>query len=383
MSDFAVQLDLQQASNAVELAVILPTYNERANIVEAIRRTQTVLGNMPHEIIVVDDNSPDGTADVVRQLARQDSRIRLIHRIGRRGLSSAVIEGMMASTAPMLAVMDADMQHDESVLPRMIEKMQREHLDLVVGTRNAHGGSMGNFARVRVHISQLSAQLSRSVCQCEVSDPMSGFFLVQDDFFRSAAPRLQTGGFKILLDLLASSDRKPRIGEVGYRFRTRMHGQSKLSFYVAIEYLFLIVNKLTGGHLCPRLTLFALTGASGLLVHFAVLAAMYLGVHASFLASQAVAAFAAMSTNFAVNNALQQSRLRGRRAWTGYLRFLTLCGLGAIFSVSYANRLHLTHTSWALAALAGIAIGSVWNYAMTQIFTWETPQTRRAVSLSS
>ncbi|QEE27732.1 glycosyltransferase family 2 protein [Terriglobus albidus] len=383
MSDFAVQLDLQQASNAVELAVILPTYNERANIVEAIRRTQTVLGNMPHEIIVVDDNSPDGTADVVRQLARQDSRIRLIHRIGRRGLSSAVIEGMMASTAPMLAVMDADMQHDESALPRMIEKMHREHLDLVIGTRNAHGGSMGNFARIRVRISQLSAQLSRSVCQCEVSDPMSGFFLVRDDFFRSAAPRLQTGGFKILLDLLASSDRKPRIGEIGYRFRTRMHGQSKLSFYVAVEYLFLIVNKLTGGHLCPRLTLFALTGASGLLVHFAVLAAMYLGLHSSFLTSQAVAAIAAMSTNFAVNNALQQSRLRGPRAWTGYLRFLMLCALGAIFSVSYANRLQLSHTPWALAALAGIAIGSVWNYAITQIFTWEAPQTRRAVSLSS
>lgn len=383
MSDFAVQLDLQQASNTVELAVILPTYNECANIVEAIHRTQTVLGNMPHEIIVVDDNSPDGTADVVRHLARHDSRIRLIHRIGRRGLSSAVIEGMMASTAPMLAVMDADMQHDESALPRMIEKMQREHLDLVVGTRNAHGGSMGNFARVRVRVSQLSAQLSRSVCQCEVSDPMSGFFLVRDDFFRSAAPRLQSSGFKILLDLLASSDRQPRIGEVGYRFRTRIHGQSKLSFHVAVEYLFLIVNKLTGGHLCPRFTLFALTGASGLLVHFAVLAAVYLSLHASFLVSQTVAAIAAMSTNFAVNNALQQSRLRGHCAWTGYLRFLMLCGLGAIFSVSYANRLHLSHTPWALAALAGIAIGSVWNYAMTQIFTWEAPQTRRTVSLSS
>jgi len=383
MSDFGVQLDWQHASGAVALAVILPTYNERANIIEAIRRTQAVLGYMPHEIIVVDDNSPDGTADVVRQLARQDSRIRLIHRIGRRGLSSAVIEGMMASTAPMLAVMDADMQHDESALPRMIEKMQREHLDLVIGTRNAHGGSMGNFARARVRISELSAQLSRSVCQCEVSDPMSGFFLVRDDFFRSAAPRLQSGGFKILLDLLASSDRKPRIGEVGYRFRTRMHGQSKLSFHVAVDYVFLIVNKLTGGHLCPRFTLFALTGASGLLVHFAVLAAMHLSLHANFLNSQAAAAFAAMSTNFAVNNALQQSRLRGRRAWTGYLRFLMLCSLGAIFSVSYANRLHLSHTPWALAALAGIAIGSVWNYAMTQIFTWEAPQTRRAASLSS
>ncbi|WP_263408166.1 glycosyltransferase [Terriglobus tenax] len=381
MSTVAVQLDPQVAAQAVELAVILPTYNERANIAEAIRRTQAVLGNTPHEIIVVDDNSPDGTADIVRQLGRQDTRIRILHRIGRRGLSSAIIEGMMASTAPMLAVMDADMQHDEAALPRMIETMRRENLDIVIGTRNANGGSMGSFARPRVLISQLSARLSRSVCRCNVSDPMSGFFLVRDEFFRCAAPKLQTGGFKILLDLLASCEQTPRIGEVGYRFRTRVHGQSKLTLNVAGEYFFLLLNKLAGGRLCPRFALFALTGATGLATHFAILTALYLGLHWSFLTAQAAAAFVAMSTNFTVNNALQQSRLRGRRAWTGYMRFTTLCGLGAIFSVSYANYLHITRTPWSLAALAGIAIGSVWNYAMTQIFTWQMPQARRAVSI--
>lgn len=381
MSLRAVQLDPQHGMPAVDLAVILPTYNERANIAEAIRRTQTVLGHIPHEIIVVDDNSPDGTADLVRQLARQDPRIRLIHRIGRRGLSSAVIEGMMASTAPHLAVMDADMQHDESALPHMLQKMKREDLDLVIGTRNAHGGSMGNFARARVRISQLSAKVSRSVCKCQVSDPMSGFFLVRDEFFRCAAPKLQTGGFKILLDLLASSECQPRVGEVGYRFRTRKQGQSKLSLNVAVEYLLLILNKLTGGRVCPRFVLFAMTGASGLLTHFAILSALYLGLHRSFLASQAVAATAAMTTNFLVNNALQQSRLRGRHLWTGYLRFATLCSLGAVFSVSYAQHLLFSHLSWELAALAGIAIGSVWNYAMTQIFTWEMPRASRPVGI--
>ncbi len=316
-------------ADPIDLAVVVPTYNERGNVAELIARLERVLCRFEWELIFVDDDSPDGTAELIREYAAKDRRSRLLHRIGRRGLSSACIEGMLATPAECIAIMDADLQHDENILPEMVDRLRSGKLDVVVATRNSEGGCMGDFARERVWLSGLGSKLSRLVCRCDVTDPMSGFFVVSRDYFHSVVQRLQDGGFKILVDMLASSDRPVRLGEVGYRFRNRTWGESKLDANAAVECLFLIVNKFMGGLVPPRFAAFALVGATGLAVHLSCLAFLFQIQHLSFSASQILATFAAMTINFFLNNLITyyDRRLRGFRMWAGLVTFWIACSL--------------------------------------------------------
>src|ERR1017187_3015909 len=212
-----------------ELAVVVPTFNERENVIPLANALQRSLAGIDFEIIFVDDDSPDGTADAVRALSRTTPEVRVVQRINRRGLASAVVEGMMASSAPYLAVIDADMQHDETVLPDMLRKLKEERLDVVIGTRNKAGGSMGSFSAARVALSNIGRRISALVSHVEVSDPMSGYFVVTRCYLEEVVRSLSSVGFKVLLDLLASSRRAARIAEVGYTFRNRQFGESKLT----------------------------------------------------------------------------------------------------------------------------------------------------------
>jgi dolichol-phosphate mannosyltransferase len=320
----------------------------------------------------VDDHSPDGTADQVRTVAATNRRIRVLERIGRHGLSSACIEGMLATPARYIAVMDADMQHDESVLPRMLERIKSEHLDVVVASRNAPGGSMGEFSNRRVWLSAFGARISRWVCHCDVSDPMSGFFIVDRSFFERIAPRLTGTGFKLLVDLLASSPTPVRIGEVPYHFRMRQRGESKLDINVELEYLYLLVDKTIGGLLPTRFALFVLVGSLGLLVHLGILGMLYTRLGVGFAVSQVTATAVAMTFNFILNNIVtfRDRRLRGWRIATGLLTFYAACSLGAFINVAFARSLLRVGVPWYLAGIAGIAISSVWNYGVNTILTW-------------
>ncbi len=296
--------DAATLSGPVQLSVVLPTYNEHENVPELLRRLASALHGLRWEAVFVDDDSPDGTAETVRAFAREDTRIRLLHRVGRRGLSSACIEGILASSADWVAVMDADMQHDETVLPRMLARARQESLDLVVGTRNADGGSMGDFARGRVLLSRLGERISHTVCKCRVSDPMSGFFVARRSFVVACAPRLQSGGFKILLDLFASAQTPVRFAEVGYTFRCRRHGESKLDVNTAVEYLTLVVNKLTRDLVPAHFVLFALVGTAGVAIHLACLDLLVSYKHEPFFQAQILATYLAMTANFFFNNAI-------------------------------------------------------------------------------
>ncbi len=361
------------SGRAIDLAVVVPTYNERGNVPQLIARLQRLLRDFEWELIFVDDDSPDGTAEVIREYACNDRRIRLLHRMGRRGLSSACIEGMMATPAENIAVMDADLQHDESILPAMVERLRAETLDVVVATRNGEGGCMGDFAAARVGLSSVGKKLSRLVCRCDVSDPMSGFFVVSRTYLHSVVPRLQEGGFKILLDMLASSEGPVRVGEVGYRFRNRAWGESKLDANAAVECLFLIVNKLLGGVVPPRFAAFALVGLTGLAVHLSCLALLFRVEHLGFDASQVLATLAAMTLNFFLNNLITyyDRRLRGFRMWAGLATFYIACSLGVLANVSCALSLLRLHLPWYVAGTVGAAVSSVWNYAANRILTWQ------------
>jgi dolichol-phosphate mannosyltransferase len=359
-----------------DFAVVLPTFNERANVVEVISKLESALEGLSYEIIFVDDDSPDGTAELVRSIARLDKRIRLIHRVGRRGLASACVEGIMASSANHIAVMDADMQHDERVLPEMLRRLKEESLDIVIGTRNAQGGSMGEFAQHRVWISRIGQKISNSVCRCQVSDPMSGFFLVSHDFFTSVVHQLQSGGFKILVDMLASSPRPVRLGEVGYTFRSRRHGKSKLDINTAVEYLFLIVNKLTSGFIPIRFAVFALVGMTGLAAHLICLTILIEGFHVPFWISQTIATFVAMTENFFLNNVItyRDRSLRGGYLLWGLLTFWLACSFGAYANVVFARELLRSGVAWYVAGMAGTVLSSVWNYSVSNLFTWKMPR---------
>ena len=360
----------------IDVAVILPTFNERENIAEIIARIDHALQGLRWEILFVDDDSPDGTANLIRSFARGDSRVRILHRVGRRGLSSACIEGILATTADCVAVMDADLQHDEAILRPMLERLRIESLDIVVGTRNADGGSMGDFCPHRVLLSRLGQRLSQMVCNCNLSDPMSGFFVVRRSFFMESVRHLHGGGFKILVDIFASSPRAIRFGEVGYTFRCRQHGASKLDINTAAEYLFLIVNKLVGATIPPRFVLFSLVGAIGIATHLTMLAMMLYGLHQSFLLSQGVATYVAMTGNFFINNLVtfRDRSLRGGRLLSGLASFWLACSFGAWANVLFAHDLLVDGHSWYMAGLAGILLSSVWNYSITDLFTWQMPQ---------
>jgi dolichol-phosphate mannosyltransferase len=356
----------------LELSVVIPTYKERPNIAPLLAALEAGLQGLNWEVIFVDDHSPDHTADAVRELALVNPRVRIIERIGRRGLSSACIEGMMASPAPCLAVMDADMQHDETVLPEMFRLLQSRNLDVVVASRRITGGSMGEFAQKRVRLSDLGSRVSKLVCHCEVTDPMSGFFMVDSHFFRASVPRLTGTGFKLLVDILASSPVTPRIAEVPYRFRNRVAGESKLDVNVELEYLFLIVDKLVGRYLPTRFVLFLGVGSFGLLLHLSILGMFHILAPAAFAAGQAVATLSAMMFNFFLNNLVtfRDRRLKGMALLRGLFVFYSACTLGVLINLSFADRLLGAGLPWYFAGICGVAISSVWNYGVNTIVTW-------------
>jgi dolichol-phosphate mannosyltransferase len=363
---------------------VLPTFNERENIAEVIARLEDALQGISWEAIFVDDDSPDGTAELIGAFARRDRRVRLLHRVARRGLSSACIEGIMATSANYVGVMDADLQHDETILPKMLAELRDRSLDVVVGTRNAQGGSMGQFSRKRVLLSRLGKKISNTICRHELSDPMSGFFLVSRSFFLEVVHRLQGVGFKILVDMLASSERPVRVGEIGYCFRNRKHGDSKLDVNTAVEYLFLVVNKLLGGIIPIRFALFSLVGAAGVATHLACLVLLLHGFHLHFLTAQIVATFVAMTENFFLNNLItyRDRSLRGARLLSGVASFWLACSFGAWANVIFARALLQSGIAWYFAGLAGVLLSSVWNYSISNLFTWQMPQPERAGDVS-
>jgi dolichol-phosphate mannosyltransferase len=355
-----------------ELTIVVPTLNERGNIEPLLERLHAALGDTRWEAVFVDDESSDGTYELLRTLERQRPNLRTLRRVGRRGLSSACIEGMLATAAPFVAVMDADLQHDESLLPQMLAALKGADLDIAVGTRFAAGGSTGDFGRGRLRISQLGSRLSRLVSRAQLSDPMSGFFMLRRSFFEQIVPHLSGQGFKILLDLFASSSRPVRFVELPYHFRQRHHGSSKLDTLVMLEYIKLLADKLLGKYVPVRFIIFVLVGLFGVFVHLAFLGLGFRGIGMPFYAAQVLATLAAMTVNFNLNNIFtyRDRRLRGFDLFYGHLSFYLACTIGALANFAIAQMLFELRVPWALAGLSGAVVGSVWNYGVSATFTW-------------
>lgn len=360
-----------------ELSIVVPTFKERDNVAELVRRVTRSLAGVRWELIFVDDDSPDGTTEAVRSLAQADPRVRCIQRIGRRGLSSACVEGMLSSSAAYVAVMDADLQHDETILPEMLRTLKAEPLDIVVGSRYVAGGAVGEWDDNRAQISRVATRISHLVVPADLLDPMSGFFMVRREVFMACTGRLSAMGFKILVDLFASAPQPLRFKEIPFVFRSRVAGESKLDSHVAWDYAMLLLDKMVG-HIIPvRFFSFALIGSLGVVVHMAVLALVFKAAQFEFAAAQSVATVVAMVFNFALNNVItyQDMRLKGWRWLRGLLSFVLACSVGAFANVGIANYFYGRGAAsgswmWVWAALAGIIVGAVWNYAVTSVYTW-------------
>lgn len=226
-----------------ELTIVIPTYNERKNIDPLIQLLDKALKGNSWEVIFVDDDSPDGTAQLIKEMGQKDNHIHCLHRKEKLGLSSACIDGIQKSQTPYIAVMDADLQHDERILPNMLRCLKDEQLDLVVGSRYVEGGSLGRLSGLRSLISQSATKFGQFVTGIPLKDPMSGYFLLTREFFEKALPRLNGKGFKILLDIYLSAPEPVRFKEFPYEFRARKEGKSKLGAGVIWDYFGLIIDK--------------------------------------------------------------------------------------------------------------------------------------------
>ena len=357
---------------SLRLSIVVPTFNESGNVPELLRRLEQTLGVTGWEVIFVDDDSPDGTSTIVRDVARADPRVRCVQRIGRRGLSSACIEGMLATSAPVIAVIDADLQHDETLLPRMLEEIEQKGAQLVVGTRYALGGSIGNWTSSREAMSKLATMVGRLLLRHKVSDPMSGMFMLQRNVLENSVHSLSGVGFKILLDILATVKLPLRIAEVPYHFRERFAGESKLDEVVIWEYGLLLADKMIGRFVPLRFVTFAIVGGLGVLVHMTIVTIGFKWLAIAFTTAQSVSTGMTMIFNFALNNLLtyRDRRLRGWAWVKGLAIFMIACSMGAIANVGIARALYETHTQWVIAALAGVLVGAVWNYTVTQLYVW-------------
>lgn len=358
--------------SSVDLTVVVPTLNERGNVGPLVAALALALEGLAWEVLFVDDNSTDGTLDALASLSAASSNVRFIRRVGRRGLSSAVVEGMLATTAPHIAVMDADMQHDESVIRRMYDVVFAGQVDIALASRFLDASAQEGLSERRERLSRLGIWLCRRIVKADLTDPLTGCFVVSRKVVDEVVERLSLRGFKILLDIFASSPRPLTYREFPMHFRKRLSGASKLDTLVSLEFLTVVADKMIGHWVPIRFVAFVLVGTLGMMVHIAVLAAAYKGLALDFSVAQALATYTAMTINYFVNNLFtyRDIRLRGAALAKGLMSFVAICSIGAIIGVLLARGLFDYHVPWLLAGLIGAIVGAVWNYGVSSTLTW-------------
>ena len=357
------------------LSIVIPTFNEKENISKMLDKLKKTLGNLSHEIIFVDDDSPDGTSAEVRNFTKNSPKILLIHRIGRRGLAGAVIEGIFSANSELVAVMDCDLQHDESKLLEMIDLFSKNtSLDIVIGSRFTENGEISDkaFSKIRELGSKITTGLIKKLLKINSTDPLSGFFMVKKETFLKSSTHLQTQGFKILADFLATSGESIEIEEIGYKFKNRVVGESKMSFITFLELIGLVLSQLFKGSVSIKFILFCMVGLSGIFVQLLVTGFAMLLIN-QFPISQTLGIIAAMTSNYFLNNSItfQDHKLKSFDFIKGLFSFYFICALGALTNIAIATYIFSFSSNWLVSSFIGAIIGAVWNFTLTSIFTWK------------
>ncbi len=360
------------------LSIISPTYNEADNILKFVNLIESTLGKYNYEIIFVDDNSTDKTHEIIKKISLKKPHVRCIRRIGRRGLSSAVIEGCLSSSSDLLLIMDADLQHDEKKIPLMIKLIEEKKLDLVIASRFLNHKKVLGLSKYRNSLSKFANFLANTISKAKLTDPMSGFFLVKRTVFDQIAPNLSGLGFKILLDIFSSSKNKLEYEEISFTFKKRVYGVSKLDALVLWEYLLLLWQSKFGKIIPARFFSFCLIGGSGVFVHIVALY-FFISFDFSFLYAQTFSTLIAMTSNFFLNNMLtyRDKRKKGLAAVKALFLFYVTCGIGASANIGISNLLYVSNISgisgiWYFSGFVGAIVGSIWNFLMSSLVTWKT-----------
>ena len=330
------------------------------------------------ELLFVDDDSADGTAERVRELAHSHGCLHLIRRVGRHGLSSAIKEGILDATGDVVIVMDCDGQHEPAAVARAVEQLLDTASDLVIGTRFHPQAEIAGLSRQRERNSTLANRVARFSLPRygNLTDYMSGFFALRPERCLTYVRQVDVNGFKFLYELLALSRGQLKVAEVPLSFQPRLAGESKLDLAVVWDLGVSILHTLLLRALPRRAVSFALVGTSGILLHLLVFAIMRRLVGLSFEQAQGLAVVCAASSNYLINNVLtfRAQQLRGRALLIGLLRFLLVTSLGMVANVGVSSAFYrqVSHPPL-LALLAGIAVDFVWKYAASSRFVWNSP----------
>ena len=353
------------------ISVVIPTYNESRNIEALYDTLRKALDGHTWELIVVDDHSPDRTSDVVRRMGESHGNVRCIERVQDRGLASAVQWGAQAAHGETIVVMDGDLQHDAFLIPLMCEEL-RKGSDIVAASRFLGGGEVeGLSSDARRQLSAWGNRLANIFLGRRLSDPLTGYFATSRKLFLKSIPRMNADGFKIFFDLLFYN-RAAAVREVAFDFQPRLHGESKLQFFVLWLLVCDMASKLTLGLIPPKLVSFMSVGFIGFSVHFSILYAV-LGAGSEFWVAQTVATVCAMTFNFTINNILTYStnQLRGLAFFKGLLLYSAIASFGIAANVSTAQLTYSHYKSYVwLAALVGIVIDIVWRFVMSSRVIW-------------
>ena len=358
---------------------MLPTFNESGSIREVIQSLLRLETDHPLEILVVDDDSRDGTPDLVRALARQDPRIRIIQRVGRSGLASAIKEGLIAALYPTAVVMDSDGQHEPASVGKAVQLLEKEELDLVAGSRFLDKSKIRGLSNRRTDGSTLANRLARWSLPRpyrHLTDCMSGFIVLRLNRCLPLVRQVDVNGFKFFYELLSISHGRLQVGEIPLSFQPRLHGSSKLDLAVLWDFIVSLIHTATLRLLPRRAISFGLVGTSGVVVQLLSTALLMGFFNMKFQQALPIAVITAASSNYLINNALtfRDRRQSGRQLIRGLLKFLLVASLPALANVGLATSFYTliqAHAIW--AQLAGIVVVYVWNYAASSRFVWNSP----------
>jgi dolichol-phosphate mannosyltransferase len=348
---------------APELGIVVPVFRGGETVRPLVERLRAALDGIDWELICVDDNSPDDTASVVAAIGEDDPRVRSIRRVGRNGLAQTCVVAMLASRAHAVAMMDVDVSRNLALPRDMLERLRRGDVDVVVASRER--GS-GHWLRSMVRKGLIA--VTRRSLATGISDPTSDVFMMRREALEALTPSLSSLGYQILLDLIATAHGRLRIAELP---RDTGDTEHRSELKLTLELLALILAKVTGDAVSIRFLLFCLVGLSGLGVHLAALDVALLAM-LPFTLAQTAATIVAMIWNFSLNNAVTygDQRLTGWSYLTGLLRFMIICGIGAMSNVGVASWIYANDNTWWIAGLGGALMGAVWNYAVSSVFVW-------------
>ena len=375
----------------IDISVVIPTYNEAENLPMLVEKLSLVLKDFSYEIVVVDDNSPDKTWEVADNLSSQYP-VRMIRRFTEKGLSSAVMVGMASSHGKIFTVIDADLQHDERIIPKMYDALTKSGADIAIGSRAVLGGSYGDWSKRRRFMSMVATTMAKTLLRVKITDPMSGFFSITRECFNKTAEKINPRGFKILLEFVGRN-KDLKIKEIGYTFRNRVFGETKLSASEIRNYLIALYDIRFGKYIPPIFFLYSLVGVSGVFVNlsffklgeFLGFPRIYTGISEFIDPVYTAVPFGyqmAIFTNYYLNNTFTfyEKRKKGFRAFlAGFLMFQLVSLFGLFIQTGVFQLLHINGFLYGAFAeewralfnnACGIVVALVSNYYLNMNFTW-------------